>query len=239
MQHNDSRGPVQGRHPLPPVGRSAARSGRLASLMTWKTALVDVPFGGAKGGIEVDPQHDQSFELERMTRRFTLMFGQRDRPLPGHPRSRHEHQRPGDGVDDGRVLRPVRLQPGDGHRQAARARRRPRPRSRHRPGLRVRPGGVLRGQPPVVDRQEGGDPGIRQRRAVDGMRAVPSGGEGRRRSPMSRAGSPTPMVSTSRASRRLPIVVEFLSTTAEAATSPTTSCSPSTATSSLPRRSAR
>jgi glutamate dehydrogenase (NAD(P)+) len=39
--------------------------------MTWKTALLDVPFGGAKGGIEVDPTRMSPTELQRMTRRFT------------------------------------------------------------------------------------------------------------------------------------------------------------------------
>lgn len=74
VQHNDSRGPYKGGiryHPT--VDQNEVRA--LASLMTWKTALVDVPFGGAKGGIEVDPSAMSPFEIERMTRRFTLMIG--------------------------------------------------------------------------------------------------------------------------------------------------------------------
>ena len=73
VQHNDSRGPFKGGiryHPS--VDLSEVRA--LASLMTWKTALVDLPFGGAKGGIEVDPLALSVHELERMTRRFTLMI---------------------------------------------------------------------------------------------------------------------------------------------------------------------
>lgn len=74
VQHNDSRGPFKGGiryHPT--VDENEVRA--LASLMTWKTALVDVPFGGAKGGIEVDPAQLSPYEIERMTRRFTLMIG--------------------------------------------------------------------------------------------------------------------------------------------------------------------
>jgi glutamate dehydrogenase (NAD(P)+) len=43
----------------------------LASLMTWKTAVVGIPYGGAKGGIAVDPSTLSKFELERLTRKFT------------------------------------------------------------------------------------------------------------------------------------------------------------------------
>jgi glutamate dehydrogenase (NAD(P)+) len=86
VQHNDSRGPFKGGiryHPS--VDLSEVRA--LASLMTWKTAVVDVPFGGAKGGVEVDPSTLSFPELERMTRRFTLMISPelgtfRDIPAP-------------------------------------------------------------------------------------------------------------------------------------------------------------
>jgi glutamate dehydrogenase (NAD(P)+) len=59
----------------------------LASLMTWKTALMDLPFGGAKGGIAVDPTGMTAHELEGMTRRFTLAISHvlgvhRDIPAP-------------------------------------------------------------------------------------------------------------------------------------------------------------
>jgi glutamate dehydrogenase (NAD(P)+) len=53
-------------HPL--VDQDEARS--LASLMTWKTALVDLPYGGAKGGINCDPTRLSRGELERLTRKF-------------------------------------------------------------------------------------------------------------------------------------------------------------------------
>ena len=54
VQHNNARGPMKGGlryHPQ--VDLDEVRS--LASLMTWKTAVVDIPYGGAKGGIAVDP----------------------------------------------------------------------------------------------------------------------------------------------------------------------------------------
>ncbi len=69
VQHNGARGPYKGGvryHPAADLDEVRA----LASLMTWKTAIVDVPFGGAKGGIRVDPTTLSSSELERMTRRF-------------------------------------------------------------------------------------------------------------------------------------------------------------------------
>ena len=70
VQHDNARGPFKGGlryHPK--VDDDEARS--LASLMTWKTALVDVPFGGAKGGINCDPTALSRAEIERLTRRFT------------------------------------------------------------------------------------------------------------------------------------------------------------------------
>jgi glutamate dehydrogenase (NAD(P)+) len=55
--------------------------------MTWKTALMDIPFGGAKGGIAVDPRKLSALELERLTRRFTqriaiILGPYRDIPAP-------------------------------------------------------------------------------------------------------------------------------------------------------------
>jgi glutamate dehydrogenase (NAD(P)+) len=69
VQHDNARGPFKGGlryHPM--VDQDEARS--LASLMTWKTALVDLPFGGAKGGINCDPNKLSRGELERLSRRF-------------------------------------------------------------------------------------------------------------------------------------------------------------------------
>jgi glutamate dehydrogenase (NAD(P)+) len=86
VQHNGSRGPTKGglrfHHE---VDIDEVRS--LASLMTWKTALVNVPFGGAKGGITCNPKEMSQRELESLTRRFTSRIGfafglQRDIPAP-------------------------------------------------------------------------------------------------------------------------------------------------------------
>jgi glutamate dehydrogenase (NAD(P)+) len=69
VQHDDSRGPFKGGLRYhPDVDLDEVRA--LASLMTWKTAVVGVPFGGAKGGIQVDPSLLSRRELERLTRRF-------------------------------------------------------------------------------------------------------------------------------------------------------------------------
>ena len=69
VQHNHARGPFKGGlrfHPDINMGEIRA----LAKLMTWKTALVDVPFGGAKGGIAVDPNQLNISEQEELTRHF-------------------------------------------------------------------------------------------------------------------------------------------------------------------------
>ena len=70
VQHDDSRGPMKGGLRYhPEVDLDEVRS--LAALMTWKTAVVDLPYGGAKGGIAIDPRKLSVKELERLTRKFT------------------------------------------------------------------------------------------------------------------------------------------------------------------------
>jgi glutamate dehydrogenase (NAD(P)+) len=70
VQHDDSRGPMKGGLRYhPEVDLDEVRA--LATLMTWKTAVVELPYGGAKGGIAIDPRKLSIKELERITRRFT------------------------------------------------------------------------------------------------------------------------------------------------------------------------
>ncbi len=86
IQHNGARGPYKGgirSHPDADLEEIKA----LASLMTWKNALVDIPFGGAKGGIQCDPRAMSDGELNRMTRRYTtniehFLGVNRDIPAP-------------------------------------------------------------------------------------------------------------------------------------------------------------
>ena len=69
VQHNPARGPMKGGlryHPSVDEDHTTA----LANLMTWKTAVVDVPFGGAKGGIDCDPAMMSERELDGVTRQF-------------------------------------------------------------------------------------------------------------------------------------------------------------------------
>lgn len=69
VQHDNARGPFKGGLRYS-EGVNLDEVQSLASLMTWKTALIDVPYGGAKGGIHVDPNELSEDELERLTRRF-------------------------------------------------------------------------------------------------------------------------------------------------------------------------
>jgi glutamate dehydrogenase (NAD(P)+) len=86
VQHDNSRGPMKGgiryHHEVDPDEVNA-----LAALMTWKTAVVNLPYGGAKGGIACDPASLSEGELQRLTRAFVqkihdLIGPQSDIPAP-------------------------------------------------------------------------------------------------------------------------------------------------------------
>lgn len=69
VQHDNARGPFKGGLRYhPEVDLDEVRS--LAALMTWKTAVVDIPYGGAKGGITINPRKHSPREMERITRKF-------------------------------------------------------------------------------------------------------------------------------------------------------------------------
>jgi glutamate dehydrogenase (NAD(P)+) len=86
VQHSMERGPCKGGiryHPSVGLDEVVA----LAMLMTWKAAVVNIPYGGAKGGVACDPQAMSPGELERMTRRFTselveVIGPEKDIPAP-------------------------------------------------------------------------------------------------------------------------------------------------------------
>ncbi len=86
VQHNDTRGPFKGGiryHPDTDLDEVRA----LAMWMTWKAAVVNIPFGGAKGGVQCNPKQMSPAELERLTRRFTwelvpVLGPERDIPAP-------------------------------------------------------------------------------------------------------------------------------------------------------------
>ena len=86
IQHNGSRGPYKGGIRYhPEADEEEVRA--LAALMTWKTALVGIPFGGAKGGVQCDPGKMSARELQALTRRFTRSISHiigvnRDIPAP-------------------------------------------------------------------------------------------------------------------------------------------------------------
>jgi glutamate dehydrogenase (NAD(P)+) len=70
VQHNTVRGPAKGGirfHPAVDLDEVTA----LAAWMTWKCAVMNIPFGGAKGGVECNPKEMSIREIERLTRRFT------------------------------------------------------------------------------------------------------------------------------------------------------------------------
>lgn len=86
VQYNDARGPTKGGirfHPEETINTVRA----LAAWMTWKTAVVDIPLGGGKGGVVCDPKQMSAGELERLSRQYVRQVGRvlgtdRDCPAP-------------------------------------------------------------------------------------------------------------------------------------------------------------
>ena len=104
VQHSIARGPAKGGIRFAPdVSLDEVRA--LAAWMTWKCAVVNIPFGGGKGGVICEPQLLSEGELERITRRYTTELSgfhigpERDVPAPDG-----EYKRANDGVDYGHVF---------------------------------------------------------------------------------------------------------------------------------------
>ena len=172
-------GPVQGRHPLPPERRPQRGPGpRLAHDLEDGAARPALRRGQGRHRGRPDrherrraPAHDPPVHAGHPAR---------PRRVPRHPGARREHQRQGDGVDDGRLLGQPRLQPRHRHRQAARPRRRAR-------AARRPPGGAACSCSTAYCQHHGldlaaparRDPGLRQRRLVGGPLAARARREGR------------------------------------------------------------
>ena len=167
VQHNGARGPYKGGirfHPEVDIDEVRA----LAELMTWKTAIVEIPFGGAKGGVDVTPEQLEPSERQRVARSFIDKIEKVLGPDARHPRARRGHRRPDDGLVHGRVRQAARPHAGDRDRQADLPAGIARPRGRHRArrGLRV-PRGRARAEH-RSQRDEVRGPGLRQRGLVGG-----------------------------------------------------------------------
>jgi glutamate dehydrogenase (NAD(P)+) len=142
--YNTSRGPAKGGIRFD-LNVTLDEVTALAAWMTWKCAVVNLPFGGSKGGVVCDPLQMSVGELER-SRAATPPASSHARPGLRRPGARREHERARDGVDHGHVLHaraPHRHR--GGHGQARRDGRlvrppggdRPRVHARHPPGARA------------------------------------------------------------------------------------------------------
>ena len=104
IQHNSARGPMKGGlrfHPT--VDADDVRA--LASLMTWKTRPRQHPLRRRQGRDRLRPAaSSRQGELERLTRKLVAAHRPEHRPAARHPGPRRQHQRPGHGLDHGRVL---------------------------------------------------------------------------------------------------------------------------------------
>ena len=102
VQHDITLGPSKGGiryHPNVDLEEVSA----LAMLMTWKCALMHMPYGGAKGGVQCNPEEMSQNELERMTRRYTTEIVQIIGPDKDIPAPRSLHQFTNYGLDDGHL----------------------------------------------------------------------------------------------------------------------------------------
>ena len=197
VQHSSVLGPTKGgirydEHVS--LGECAA----LSMWMTWKCALLRLPYGGAKGGIRCDPRALSLRELQAVTRRFTAELLPFIGPQEDIPGARHGHRRADDGLDDGHVLDAGRSRrPGDRHGQADLDRRLRLPRR----GDRRRRGDGDRAGVPAARLEPGRRSAASCRASARSARSPPTSctnaARSSRRSPTCPAGSTTSTGSTS------------------------------------------
>ena len=181
VHHNVVRGPAKGGVRYDP-GVTLDEVRALASWMTWKCAVMNIPFGGGKGGVICDPRKLSRGELERITRRYTAelmdVFGpERDVPAPdvGTDSQTMAWVMDTYSMHVGHTVTSVVTGKPDLPRRLARTRRGDRPR-RHDRG----PRGLPRARNPARRLARRG-PGLRQRRLDLGQDVPRAGREGRRR----------------------------------------------------------
>ena len=186
VQHLTTMGPTKGGIRFAPdvdLGEVAA----LAMLMTWKCSIVGLPFGGAKGGVRLDPMELSRAELQRVTRRFTMeiinVIGpETDIPAPDLGTNEQVMA----WLMDTYSQHVGHCGPGGGHRQA------PGPRWEHRP---ARGDGARPDVPPAAGggcrssstrtATDGGHSWLRERGPLCGHRRSTDGDQGRAQSPTS------------------------------------------------------
>ena len=132
VQHNDARGPNKGGirfHPAETIDTVRA----LATWMTWKCAVADIPLGGGKGGVIVDPATLSVGEKERLVRGWVQAMWRNIGPRQDVPAPDVGTTPANDGLDDGRILQAVgSIYPRYHHRQTPWRRRIPRTHRSHR-----------------------------------------------------------------------------------------------------------
>ena len=170
VTHNVARGPSKGGIRYHP-GVNLDEVKALAMWMTWKCALMNLPFGGAKGGVVCDPKPLSAGELERMTRRYTSEIvneigPEQDIPAPDVGTTPAVMA----WIFDTYSMNQGLLGAERRHGQAARDRRLARPRGGDRPRRRLLPPGGARAARADARGPEGRGPGVRQRRLA--VRAV-------------------------------------------------------------------